>query len=42
MLNSYTYVAVRACDDSEVREAYNNCVRALTDFRSYHFQLVTK
>jgi len=33
---------VHASDNRRVLEAYNNCVSALTDFRSYHLQLVVK
>ncbi|NXC87167.1 I23O2 dioxygenase, partial [Cercotrichas coryphoeus] len=33
---------VRASGDARLRDAFNRCVRALTDFRSLHIAIVTK
>ncbi|XP_053387702.1 myoglobin-like [Mercenaria mercenaria] len=33
---------VETCDCVKLREAYNQCVKAVVDFRSYHIQIVTK
>lgn len=33
---------VESSDCDKLKEAYNQCVKAVVDFRSYHIQIVTK
>ena len=41
MFDNVKTIAVKEANE-EIRKAYDDCVAALRDFRSYHIQLVTK